>query len=101
MAEIEQGGSYFEDAKADQLTAAAAARVAAAKRISAAYFEAFNSPAGKIVLGDLMAKFGPERARYPLGQLGHHPHVQAAVRDGESNVMIEIKAAMERGGKPE
>lgn len=59
------------------------------------YATCFLSDAGKIVLADLLAKFPPGRVRYDRAK--PPCAITAAIRDGESGVMQEIKEAISRG----
>ncbi len=66
-----------------------------ANALAAAYRRLFLSEDGKAVLADLTAKFDPERPRFARGK--QVCPVTAAIIDGEGNVILEIRRAVEAG----
>lgn len=65
------------------------------QRVAMCYFRLFSTPDGKKVLADLKAKFGEERPRFKRG--GSTAIQDAAIIDGECNVLREIRQAIEAG----
>jgi hypothetical protein len=66
-----------------------------ASRLAGCYFRLFNTADGRKVLADLRRKFGEERPRFVRG--GSTALQDAALTDGECNVMREIRLAIEAG----
>jgi hypothetical protein len=66
-----------------------------AHALAAAYRRIFLSDDGKAVLADLTAKFDPERPRFSRGK--QVCPITAAIIDGEGNVILEIRRAVEAG----
>lgn len=52
---------------------------------------------GKRVLAYLRRRFGVERTVFRGTPDGHQDPIQAAIREGERHVMIEIEAALKSG----
>ena len=65
------------------------------RELAGAYSRTFGTPDGKRVLADLMVKFDPEMPRFH----NHSDHIRAAIIDGRSDVMREIRQAI-AAGKP-
>lgn len=61
-----------------------------ARSLANAYRVCFSTPSGKRVLDDLERKYSPDRPRFLTGACA----VTAALRDGESNVVFNIRQAM-------
>lgn len=59
-------------------------------------FEFFNTPEGVLVMDHLDKAFGFHAPAFLPGEQGHYDTVRAAIRDGQRQVYLHIKAMAER-----
>lgn len=68
------------------------------REMAGAYLRTFATADGKKVLGDLRRKFGLQRLVFRPNGSGRYDYLDAALRDGERHVMIEIESALLTAG---